>query len=298
MDSARPGSEFTKKIGEAWCRIMHESPMWPIHGQYQCRRCLRRFPVPWEARASAAKLPSKAGAGLRSALFAALIFAAAGSSARAWETPPPDANAMSALARYEITQKQSDPWTLETVQIDAALPHLSKQGRMRVIRRLIPPGHPEYQMVEFTGDQLIKQQVMVRYLNLDAQTAETPAASVAITSSNYRFHFKHVVNTPNGRAYSFQITPRQKRAGLIKGELWVDSATGIPVRLSGYLVKSPSLFVKRIQVTRDLSIRDGVIEARLTHLSINTRVAGQAELIIVERPYSQADDSEVADGHK
>jgi hypothetical protein len=40
---------FMKIIGDLWCRILHDSPMWPIHGHYQCRRCLRRFRVPWEA---------------------------------------------------------------------------------------------------------------------------------------------------------------------------------------------------------------------------------------------------------
>ena len=35
-------------IAEVWCRTMHRSPMWPAHGQYQCRTCGREYPVPWE----------------------------------------------------------------------------------------------------------------------------------------------------------------------------------------------------------------------------------------------------------
>ena len=37
-----------EKIGRLWCRLMHSSLMWPIHGVYQCRTCLRRFPLRWE----------------------------------------------------------------------------------------------------------------------------------------------------------------------------------------------------------------------------------------------------------
>ena len=37
-----------EKIGRLWCRLMHHSPMWPIHSSYQCRTCLRRFPLRWE----------------------------------------------------------------------------------------------------------------------------------------------------------------------------------------------------------------------------------------------------------
>lgn len=35
------------KLGDLWCRLMHTSPMWPIHGSYQCRECGRSYPVPW-----------------------------------------------------------------------------------------------------------------------------------------------------------------------------------------------------------------------------------------------------------
>jgi len=35
------------KFGTLWCDLMHDSPMWPIHGEYQCRICGRRYPVPW-----------------------------------------------------------------------------------------------------------------------------------------------------------------------------------------------------------------------------------------------------------
>jgi hypothetical protein len=36
-----------ERIGALWCALLHNSPMWPIHGHYQCRTCRRRFPVPW-----------------------------------------------------------------------------------------------------------------------------------------------------------------------------------------------------------------------------------------------------------
>ncbi len=42
------------KLGEIWCRLMHESPMWPIHGHYECRTCGRRYPVVWERSGSGA----------------------------------------------------------------------------------------------------------------------------------------------------------------------------------------------------------------------------------------------------
>ncbi len=42
------------RIADLWCRLMHTEPMWPSHGQYQCRTCGRRHPVCWEQPSSAA----------------------------------------------------------------------------------------------------------------------------------------------------------------------------------------------------------------------------------------------------
>src|SRR2546427_13226888 len=35
------------KFGTLWCDFMHDAPMWPIHGEYECRICGRRYLVPW-----------------------------------------------------------------------------------------------------------------------------------------------------------------------------------------------------------------------------------------------------------
>jgi hypothetical protein len=40
--------DWLAKAGDLWCSFMHASPKWPIHGQYQCGVCGRRFQVPWE----------------------------------------------------------------------------------------------------------------------------------------------------------------------------------------------------------------------------------------------------------
>ena len=189
-----------------------------------------------------------------------------------------------ALARYTARQGGVGPWPVETIRIDASLPKLAKNGRLRAVRRLLPFGRPQYQVLETAGDPTVKQQVIVRYLSADAKTAGIPAASVAITPANYRFRYIGAVPLGDTVAYAFRITPRKKREGLMKGVLWLDSQTGIAVRQSGYLVKSPSIFVKRVNVTRENYLHGGTVEARITHLSVDTRLVGRAELVIEERP--------------
>jgi hypothetical protein len=40
------------RIADLWCQKMHREAMWPIHGRYVCRRCLREHAVNWEGPAT------------------------------------------------------------------------------------------------------------------------------------------------------------------------------------------------------------------------------------------------------
>ncbi len=43
-----PMKNVVSRVGGAWCRLTHPTPMWPVQGYYRCPKCLRSFPVPWE----------------------------------------------------------------------------------------------------------------------------------------------------------------------------------------------------------------------------------------------------------
>ena len=32
-------------LGTLWCKLAHESLMWPVHGKYECAECGRRYPA-------------------------------------------------------------------------------------------------------------------------------------------------------------------------------------------------------------------------------------------------------------
>jgi hypothetical protein len=290
----RPTSR-SRQIGELWCGLMHSSPMWPIHGHYECRTCGRRYAVAWSGSDAAGspeesrhfRMPT-----MRSALLPLLLAAAAilVPALRGSELPGDSLDgAAAAFARYTAVQPEAGPWRQETIVIDAYLPKLARQGRLSAVRRLLPFGRPQYQVLESTGDHMVKQQVIARYLSEDERASQLPPSSFAITPANYRFHYKGPVQTAAGIAYVFAITPLHKREGLIKGELWLDGETGLAVRQSGYLVKKPSLFVKHVEITREIAIANGAAETRTTHISIATRIAGPAELTIEERPVESQD---------
>ena len=273
--------ELQGDIGIAWCRMMHQSVMWPVHGQYECRTCGRRYPAFAEAPIGY-RMKRTA---IKVAVPLLLMTAVASLSP---QIKAANLEAEAALERY-IGSCGTNAWTLESVEIHAALPTFSKAGQLRAIRRPALTGGSRYEVIELAGDPIVKEQVIARYLNAQQRVSEISPARLAISPANYRFSYKGVVDDGEYLAYVFQITPRRKRAGLIKGELWLDQRTGVPVRESGYLVKSPSAFIKRVSITRDNAFRDSVMDSRRTHIMVETRLIGRAELVVEEHPLPSAE---------
>lgn len=279
--------ELQSRIGTAWCLATHKSVMWPVHGHFQCRTCGRRYPA--FAETPVANWPKRTAWKPAVSLLLTLAFAMFARPAHAAMLKGhAGAEASVALEKYFAAGGLA-PWATESIEIHASLDKFEKSGELRAIRHVAPIGESRYEVLQLTGDRRVEQQVIVRYLNAEERAAAMPAASSAITLANYKFTYKGVVDDGEHLAYAYQITPRHKRQGLIRGEIWLDQQTGVPVLQFGRLVKNPSMFIGRVSLVRENALRDGRVESRLTHITVETRLFGRAELVVEERPLSLED---------
>lgn len=166
------------------------------------------------------------------------------------------------------------------VDIEASLPKLKKQGKLHALRRISSLGRITYSMLRFEGDGTIKNQVIARYLTAETEAQKDQSASLAVTPENYKFKYKGRAEFEGRPVHVFQVTPKEKRQGLYKGDLWIDAATYLRVQESGYLVKTPSIFLKKIAFTRKYDIQDGISVPRQTQSVVETRLVGKAEITI------------------
>jgi hypothetical protein len=197
------------------------------------------------------------------------------------ETAPVPANIIveNYCAASRLQELAVKPASMD-VDIDASLPKLKKQGRLHALRRISSLGRITYEMLKFEGDGTIKNQVIARYLSAEAEVQKNQAPSLAVTPENYRFKYKGRDTLDGREVHVFQVSPKKKRQGLFKGEVWIDAATYLRVRESGQMVKNPSFFVKKIAFTRMYEIRDGISVPRQVQSEIDTRLVGKAELTI------------------
>lgn len=183
------------------------------------------------------------------------------------------------LMRYDHATKEQQSTlrgaTME-VDIDASVPSLNKNGKLHALRNISNLGKITYHMLGFNGDGAIKKEVIARYLSADAQAQE--GQNISITPENYKFKYKGLQNEDGLSVYVFQLSPRKKRVGLFKGELWLDPATAMPVRESGRFVKTPSIFLKKMEFVRFYELKDGISIPRRVESTVDTRLFGRVEL--------------------
>jgi len=167
------------------------------------------------------------------------------------------------------------------VDIAAALPKLNKQGKLHALRRITALGRITYERLRFEGDGTVKSQVINRYLAAEAEAQEEPGASIAVTPENYSFKYKGRKQLDGRDVHQFQVTPKRKRLRLFKGDIWIDAQTFLRVQESGYLVKSPSVFVKRVAFVRKYEIRNGISVPKEEQSVVDTRLGvGRLEMTV------------------
>jgi hypothetical protein len=212
--------------------------------------------------------------------FSAVLFASLALAVPCSSAESDDAN-LPIIAQYQTatqTQQAKLRGGQMDVAIDAKLPKLEKQGKLIARRTISTLGKIGYKILGFQGDDTIKQEVIARFIQ--AEMEATKSEDVAITPANYKFHHKGTIEMNGQRAEMFQITPKRKRVGLFKGDLWLDAATGMPVRESGEFVKMPSVFLKKVEFVRDYQMQEGVSIPKHLKSTADVRVFGKAELNI------------------
>jgi hypothetical protein len=179
------------------------------------------------------------------------------------------------------------------VDIDAKLPKLKEQGKMKFLRTVPRLGKIVYRKIgDFVGDKTVQSQVIARYVELEEDGGKD---SIAITPANYKFRLKSKMTIGDQQTYVFDLTPKgKKRDGLFKGELWLDAATGMPLKERGDLVKNPSVYISKVSFENDFALQDGIAIPAHIECTINTRLAGKAELSINFSNFSRAVPEEEA----
>jgi hypothetical protein len=189
---------------------------------------------------------------------------------------------------FQRLQRQSvqlGAYTANTV-IEADLPSTAQHGEFELTRSYSAPNSLKFKPVRFEGDGFVKSNVIVRLLQSEASHVEkNEGYTTAINDVNYKFNY-HGDDQIGGRVvHVYSVKPRDKRVGLFKGHVAIDVTTGSLVRAEGEFVKSPSVFIKKIEFVQDFTDVGGFTLPLHMHSVADTRVYGKAIVEVDNHSY-------------
>lgn len=203
--------------------------------------------------------------------------------------PPPRMSPDLALQSYQanaVRQLTAIGASEDKTIVEATLPGTGQKGRFELRRSFLAPKSLAYGAIKFVGDSFVKTNIIVKLLQSEVDHVEKgEGASTAITAENYKFNYKGTQQINGVSAYEFHVKPRKKRPGLFKGKIYLDPSTGHIVRAEGSLVKSPSVFVKKVEFTQDYEDVAGFSLPARMHSVSQTRLFGKAIVDIEHSDY-------------
>jgi hypothetical protein len=180
-----------------------------------------------------------------------------------------------------------------TTLIRAQLLDTSQSGEYEVQQLYLAPRTLAFKALRFTGDAFVKTNVIVRFLQSEVDHTQKDDPSLnAISPANYKFSYKGTSQLNGRTVHVYQVKPRQKRAGLFKGHIYIDAYTGSMVRAEGRPVKSPSLFIKKIEFVQDYADIGPFTFPVHIHSEATARIVGRAIVDVYQRDYQPVANTE------
>ena len=108
-----------------------------------------------------------------------------------------------------------------------------------------------YEIVDESGSGLIRSKVLHAALEAEKSAKQADQRSRAtLTPANYEFDARE---DPSNGFQRIRIKPRRKEAMMIDGSILLTTVDADLVRVEGVLVKRPSFWTRRVEVTREYS---------------------------------------------
>jgi hypothetical protein len=187
--------------------------------------------------------------------------------------------------RTVMQAEQLSSYSATTV-MRAELPETKQSGEYELERQYSAPHTLAFKAVRFAGDNFVKVNVMLRLLQSEVTHVEKDDPSLnAISAANYKSSYKGTSQLNGHVVHIYQLKPRKKRAGLFKGRIYLDAYTGSIVRAEGRAVKSPSLFVKKIEFVQDYEDFGSFTLPVHIHSEAQARIVGRAIIDIYHSDY-------------
>lgn len=187
---------------------------------------------------------------------------------------PPSASEHAAVERF-LAQIEKPPVKYEARRrLEAASTKLNESAWMEAVTAFDPAEGFTYSIVAEGGSERIRNRVLKAVLKTEQKSASRAEwREASLSSQNYEFGF-------GGQAgdgmLKMHLTPRRRDARLVLGSALVKATSGSLVRVEGRLSKSPSFWVRWVNVSRSYAPIAGSMMPVAIESTADVRIAGMS----------------------
>ncbi len=139
---------------------------------------------------------------------------------------------------------------------------------------VIPPRDREYKIIESKGSDR-GEKVVRKILEHEAAAEKVNPSPTAIIPANYDFALQGREMFEGVNCYLIALKPKREDPSLINGRAWVDPNTFSIRKLEGKMAKSPSWWVKDVDVVVNFGEIGGIWMQTASHAVADVRVIGK-----------------------
>lgn len=178
-------------------------------------------------------------------------------------------------------------------RLEAGIPGSNKQGWMEVWTEFRPGTGFSYEVVREEGYEYVRKRVLRGVLKGEAELlAHGKPLRAALAARNYRFEDGGITESGLTRVL---LHPNRKSDGIVRGSTLIEPDTGAVVRIEGRLVKSPSFWVRDVDVTwKFMRVGEAIVPTELSS-SARVRFYGRSHFNMTY-DYVQVDGQPVENG--
>jgi hypothetical protein len=136
-----------------------------------------------------------------------------------------------------------------------------------------PPNQKQYEIKQTSGSGS-GEKVVRRVLDRETEMARQ-AGEFDLNRANYDFELLRTEQMAGATVYVLELHPKRGDRNLLKGEAYVDAATYRIRRIVGHPAKSPSWFLKDLQLTLTFSDAKGMWMQTGSEAVANVRFVGK-----------------------
>lgn len=169
------------------------------------------------------------------------------------------------------------------------------QARSRLIAEIsvVPPDSKKY-TIDNSNGSLLEEKILRKMLDGEVAFAKDSGSS-DLTRENYDFRLVREDELSGQHCFVLDLLPRRKSKNLLRGSIWVDAHTYLPLRVEGEPAKNPSWWVTDARIVLLYGYVGPMWLQTSSEATANVRIIGRSTMIWQDVRYQMGEFTPGAD---